>query len=191
MTSASLPKHLLPVAGVPVVARLLANCVVGGAGFQECVVVVAADDKVTIPLLKQHFVKDDENTDTSNNGNKSSSNNPLFQLTATKPNLVLESANTKVTLFQLQDECSGNVDALRHVEEASIIPASSNIVVIPGDMVVLDSSVFCNLCDTHRRGRVSGNSTGISTACTVLLADVGEQDEHGVPLKESAKVGSR
>jgi hypothetical protein len=45
--------------------------------------------------------------------------------------------------------------------------------------VVFEASAIQKLVDTHRQGS--------QTACTMLLADVAEEDEHGVPLKESAK----
>jgi hypothetical protein len=58
-------------------------------------------------------------------------------------------------------------------------------VVLPGDLVVFETSVLAQLVDAHRQSNLTSS---VSTACTVLLADVGEQDEHGVPLKESSKV---
>jgi hypothetical protein len=52
------------------------------------------------------------------------------------------------------------------------------MVVVPGDLVVLKKNI--NLDALIRSDDES--------ACTALLVDVGEMDEHGVPLKESAKV---
>lgn len=189
---------MMPIGGIPVVTRLLVT--LEASGFQECVVVLAPDDKVTIPYLKEILLKEDENdASASNNKNIGNNNhnsedqaNPLagkYQLTATKPYLVLESETTmKITILPLHDDCQGSIDALRKVEEASVVPDTSHMVLLPGDLVVFDTTVLCNLCDTHRQGYETGiNGSDRSTACTVLLADVGEQDEHGVPLKESAK----
>ena len=184
VTSSQLPKHMLPVAGIPVISRLMTaiqNC-----GFQECVVLLSHDDKVTIPYLKSEFVKDDKDKE----GSKKS-----YQVVSTsKPNvMVLESEDAmQITVLTLDEDCQGSIDALRKVEETAVVPASSNMVVIPGDLVVFDTSVFSRLCDTHRQGYQGlpngAKSVKMMSACTVLLTDVGEQDEHGVPLKESAKV---
>ena len=45
-----------------------------------------------------------------------------------------------------------------------------------------------SLADVHRREYRVGIEKGMPLAMTMLLADVGEEDEKGVPLKESAKV---
>ena len=130
----------------------------------------------------------------ANNMNSNSISHPMagsYQVTSSKPSLVLESAiHMKITIISLQEDCQGSIDALRKVEEMGPVPTASNMVVLPGDLVVFDPSVISNLCDAHRQGYCQGPSSAIkmSTACTVLLADVGEQDEHGAPLKESAKV---
>jgi translation initiation factor eIF-2B subunit gamma len=82
----------------------------------------------------------------------------------------------------------------------NLVPASSNLVVLPGDLVLLSSGPLENLVQTHRvRSRSpaesaapvgASHSSGLPlppAACTILLGDVGEVDEHGSPLKESAK----
>lgn len=178
ITSADLPKHMMPVAGIPVISRLLTA--VEASGFQECVVLVASDDKVTVPHLKASLVKDDQNKDGK------------FEITSNKP-LALESEDRlkKISILTLSEDCQGSIAALRAVEDAAVVPAASNIVVIPGDLVVFDASILSNLCDTHRQGYQGipngAKSTKLNSACSVLLTDSGEQDEHGLPLKESAK----
>lgn len=159
MTSVAHPKHMMPICGVPTVFRLL-RCL-EASGFSECVIAVSVDDDVTIPALQKE---------------------EGFLEVASMPNLVVQSVSLskmKVTILQLGDECPGSVEVLRQVENAALIPKSSNIVVFPGDLVVFEASAIQKLVDTHRRGRV--------TACSMLLADVAEEDEHGAPLKESAK----
>lgn len=176
-----LPKHMLPVAGIPVVSRLLTA--IQTSGFQETVLLLSHDDKLTVPHLKKELVKE-------NDKDKGKS----YRITSTKQSLlVLEFEDSmKITILTLAEDCRGSIDALRKVEEADVVPTASNMVVIPGDLVVFDASVLSNLCDTHRQGYQGmpngAKSKKMTTACTVLLADVGEQDEHGVPLKESAKV---
>jgi len=190
---------MMPICGIPVVTRLLSA--LEASGFQECVVVLAAGDQVTIPHLKQVLLaEDNDNAEHNANVNASSSKSnkqdkvdPLtgsYRITSSKPYLVLESEMAmKITFLSTADDCQGSIDALRKVEEAGVVNSSSNMMVVPGDLMVFDTSVLSNVCDTHREGCAGGSTKeGVSTACTVLLTDVGEQDEHGVPLKESAKV---
>jgi hypothetical protein len=191
---------MMPICGVPAVSRLLSS--LEASGFLETVIVIAQEDKVTVPLLKELLVQDDENDAEAANSKSSNSvgkEDPIlgtYQIIQSKPHLVLESnVSMKITVLPLHENCSGSIEALRKVEEAAIVPSTSNMVVLPGDLVVLEISVLRNLCDTHRQGYQGSPSrtnasadTYIPTACSVLLADVGEVDEHGVPLKESAKV---
>ena len=89
------------------------------------------------------------------------------------------------------------MDALRQIEDAQIVPADSHLVVLPGDLVVLQAESLKRLMDRHRRGSgqqqprwmaaAARKSSPPPAACTVLLADVAEVDEQGNPLKESAK----
>jgi NDP-sugar pyrophosphorylase family protein len=180
ITSTEFPKHMLPVAGISVISRLL--MAIEASGFQDCVVVIARDDELTMSSLKKRLVRETKNS------------KGCYQILSRKPHLVLGSEDKlkKITLLQLDEDCHGSIDALRKVEETAVIAPSSNMVVIPGDLVVFDVTVFSKLCDKHRRGyqgpTKGSKSSKLSTACTILLNDVGEQDEHGVPLKESAKV---
>ena len=90
----------------------------------------------------------------------------------------------EVTIHILSDECAGSGEALRQID--GVISSKSHVVVLPGDLLVFETSVLTQLVDAHRQS----NLTSVSTACTMLLTDVGERDEHGVPLKESSKVRS-
>jgi len=181
MTSIHSSKHLLPMAGIPVVVRLL-RCLEQAANFTECVLVIAQDDAVTVAAVlneqdgglrtveqvasKPHLVVQSSSSSSSSSNGSSKSKNKL-----------------KITIVVLGDECPGSVEALRQVEAASVIPASSHVVVFPGDLVVFDADAIRKLVDTHRQGK----NAGAGAACTMLLADVGEEDEHGAPLKESSK----
>eukprot|EP00543_Licmophora_paradoxa_P003342 CAMPEP_0202445650 /NCGR_PEP_ID=MMETSP1360-20130828/4421_1 /ASSEMBLY_ACC=CAM_ASM_000848 /TAXON_ID=515479 /ORGANISM="Licmophora paradoxa, Strain CCMP2313" /LENGTH=344 /DNA_ID=CAMNT_0049061981 /DNA_START=270 /DNA_END=1301 /DNA_ORIENTATION=- len=52
----------------------------------------------------------------------------------------------------------------------------------------MESSVLKQLAHAHRQGNlICDNTDKPKTACTMILADVGEQDDSGVPLKESSK----
>ena len=158
MTSAETPKHLLPIAGVPALLRLLQS--VAASGFSQCVVSLAHGDSVTLDLLKREL------------GEQVGTNVYRFQSTL------------QVTICILSDDCAGSAEALRQMDD--VIPADSHVVVLPGDLVVFETSVLTGLVDAHRQSNLP--PTTVSTSCTILLANVGEQDEHGVPLKESAKV---
>lgn len=195
VTSAETPKHMMPLAGIPVISRLLTS--VETSGFQECIVVLSHSDPVTMAHLKTELVgsrstnesgsENDANKSNSSNSNAPTSGgsmNQSYNVASSKPNLLILESGTfmKISVLTLPDDSQGSIDALRKVEEMGIVPPASNLVVLPGDLVVFDSSVISNLCDTHRQGQ--------KAACTVLLTDVGEQDEQGAPLKESAKVNS-
>jgi NDP-sugar pyrophosphorylase family protein len=129
---------------------------VAASGFKECVVSLASSDKATMALLKQEIGQDG----------------------------AFQSTYMKVTLLTLSEDCAGSAEALRQVSEK--ISENSNIVVMPGDLVVTEASVLTQLVNAHRQSNLPPNN--ISTACTMLLAHVGEQDENGIPLKESSKV---
>ena len=158
LTSEDAPKHTLPIAGVPVILRLLQA--VAASGFVQCVVALANSDSTTLTLLKEEL------------GEQISQHVFRFQSTM------------QVTIHILSDECAGSGEALRQID--GVISSNSHVVVLPGDLLVFETSLFTQLVDAHRQS----NLTSVSTACTMLLADVGEQDEHGVPLKESSKVRS-
>jgi len=88
----------------------------------------------------------------------------------------------------------------------SYIPRTSHAVVMPGDLIMegdlLTSSqannskqgydgndIFSLLVQEHRRWNACDNSdcSSSSSACTMLLTNVGAEDKEGVPLKESSK----
>lgn len=156
LTSPSNPKHLLPVGGIPLIVRTLTA--LKASGFSQCVICVAHDDKSTFNLLK----KESELT---------GAQVYTFQKTL------------QVTLHQLSETCAGSAEALKDVEEASIISPTSHLVVMPGDLVIMEPTVLKHLAHSHRQG----NLLPLKAACTMILVDVGEQDENGVPLKESSK----
>lgn len=169
MTSSDTPKHLLPVAGVPSILRLLENL----SSFPQIVVVINAEDSQTLSVLQQIATLLEGNENVQERGEEQSSSGNSW---------TLEMKNNKsqtITVLKLGGECFGPVDAMRQVEETKVIHESTRIVVFPGDLVMLENV----LLDLAALLRPSPDS-----ACTALLVDVGETDEHGVPLKESAKV---
>jgi NDP-sugar pyrophosphorylase family protein len=162
MTSPQLPKHLLPVAGVPNIIRLLKQ--VQSIGFSECVVALAVDDAVTIPVVKELCSTTEP------------SGSPQHDNTTTT---VLQYLSLNITFIRMKDDCQGSAEALRHIESTNVISPQSYIIVFPGDAVILEEDGISRLARVYReRKRV---------ACAMLLTDEGQVDEHGVPLKESAK----
>lgn len=156
MTSSSdMPKHLLPVAGVPSILRLIQGLV----NFPEIVIAIHNEDTQTLNVVQQVATL------------KESSADDMWSLQG-------KTNNQKITILELSEDCFGSVDALRQVEAKNIVHAQTRMVVVPGDLVVLKKNI--NLDALIRSDDES--------ACTALLVDVGEMDEHGVPLKESAKV---
>jgi translation initiation factor eIF-2B subunit gamma len=129
-------------------------------GFIHCVLATAHEDKVTYGVLKQ-----------------------VDGLQHISGNSFLLKDSLAVTLHQLPEDCAGSLQALKNIEDLSLFSPSSHVVVLPGDLVITDSSVIKDAANSHRQGY----SETLETACTVLLADVGEEDENGIPLKESAK----
>lgn len=158
LASPSYPKHLLPVAGIALLIRQLH--VLDACGFSECVVAVANEDKSTGALLKEI--------------------DGIQQISSTS---FMFRSTLKITIHQLPEDCSGSMQALSNIEEGSVFASSSHVVVLPGDLVITDKTILEQLANTHRQGYTHESKT----ACTMLLTDVGEEDENGIPLKESSK----
>jgi hypothetical protein len=185
MTTTDIPKHLLPVAGIPSIVRLLESL----SAFSQIVIAVEGDDTKTLPTL----------LGTNNNTDKAVASlvkGPGEQqsMTATSTNndaigsscWELKSETKRgqtIYLVKLSEDCYGSIDVLRIIEETKLIHPETRIVVFPGDLVVLKKNMeFFN--DLIR-------PASDEVACTAMLVDVLEQDEHGLPLKESAKVSKK
>ena len=160
MTSTEMPKHMLPIAGIPCILRLLESL----AYLPQIVVAISAEDASTLPLLRSELGGNDASDTTEEDSNVTV--------------ISVKGQSQTVTVVRLSPDCFGTADALREVEETKIVHPSSRLVVVPGDLVFLQKSV--NLDSLLRPPSDSD--------CAVLLVDVGEVDEHGIPLKESAKV---
>lgn len=161
MTSTELPKHLLPIAGIPSILRLLE----GLASVSQVVIAVSAEDSNTLPVVVEALSPEPLNGSEVTNGN----------ILATFP---VKGKSQTITIVKLSPECFGPVDALREVEDTKIVHPSTRLLVVPGDLVFLQKDISL---DALLRPPSESD-------CTILLVDIGENDEHGVPLKESAKV---
>jgi len=196
MTTRDIPKHLLPVAGVPSIVRLLESL----SAFSQIVIAVAEDDTKTLPTLLGTNKNTDKtaaslvkgpteeqlmmmttamrttstSTSTSTTTNNDASTTPCWEL---KSEL---KRGQRIHLDKLSSElCDGSIDALRTIEETKLIHPETRVVVFPGDLVILKKNT--KFLDALIR------PASKDIACTAMLVDFLEQDEHGLPLKESAK----
>ena len=241
-SSGGIPKHLLEVAGVPILQRLLHE--LDRCGFMECVVAIAHEDSQTLEFIQRELKRQQEQIDGTTDGQSewreisspskaqngapqgsgstSTSSTPGANSSSTPgggdggtpsdPTSVDSSQDStiasicfqleiakrlKVTIVRLAEDCQGSVGAISQIEELEVITPKSHVVILPGDLVLLDGmqppqqqqqpSVLMDLVHAHRRAQ-SCPTGAAAAACTLLLTDVGEQDENGAPLKESAKL---
>lgn len=153
------PKHLLPVAGIPCIIRLLDSLSV----FPQVVIAVSFQDARTLEVLQTlgTLQKQDESKQVSGIST-----------------IDVKGSNQIITVVKLGEDCLGTVQAVQQVEEKSIIDPTSRLIVFPGDLVVLKKDL--NFDDLMRPTS--------DDACLAMLTDCGELDEQGLPMKESAKV---
>lgn len=199
-----LPKHLLPLAGRPLIHHLIDKLTL--AHLNDVVIVIAQEDEVTISSLMEMKGAKLQKNETQQQGKN------FIQ--------IMHIGNSCLKIVKLQSECNGSADALRFImstsiktqqqkeddndnnehNEAPVIPHDNHVLVLPGDLVLYgnltgtserdaDGDTLRSLVDEHRRHyRLSVRGDGPPLALTLVLADVGETDENGAPLKESAKV---
>jgi hypothetical protein len=207
MTTSDLPKHLLPVGGVPSILRLLESLSSSGSSFPQIVIAVASDDTKTLSILTQVAtvtttatttpVADEtatsppEHDDKGGGGERGNNNNNrvVAREEGTRRGdeilqhcWTLESKTVRgqtIHLVRLSEDCFTSADGLRQIEGTDLIHPATRVVVFPGDLVFLKGDV--NFLDSLLR-------PPRGAACVALLVDVLEQDEHGQPLKESSKV---
>jgi hypothetical protein len=193
MTTEEHPKHLLPVAGVPSIVRLLSG---DGplSAFSQIVIAIGADDARTIPVL----LGESDTEDTTGDGDSDMDNPvkraPLAMMQSSQRDdsqcsWELQSNQVKgqtMYVIKLTEDCFGPIDALRQVERSNVIHPKTRIVVFPGDLVVLKLTISGNTKNDNILDALIRPPS--HSACVCMLVDVLEQDEHGHTLKESAKV---
>lgn len=198
-----LPKHLLPLAGRPIIHHLIDKLT--SANLNDVVIVIAQEDEVTISsLMEMKGAKLQNNEKQQGKG--------FIQ--------IMHIGNSCLKIVKLQSECNGSADALRFImstsiktqqqkqdetdnnehDEEPVIPHDNHVLVLPGDLVLYGNltgtsegdaggDALRSLVDEHlRHYRLAVRGDGPPLALTLVLADVGETDENGAPLKESAKV---
>jgi hypothetical protein len=193
MTTAEHPKHLLPVAGIPSIVRLLS-----GEGplsaFSQIVIAIGADDTRTVPVLLGE--SDNENTSGGGDDDKDITlkRAPVATMLSSQQDdspcrWKLYSNQVKgqtMHVIKLTEDCFGSIDALRQVESTKLIHPKTRMVVFPGDLVFLKSTIYGNTKNDNILDALIRPPS--NSACVCVVVDVLEQDEHGHPLKESAKV---
>ena len=206
----TVPKHLLPVAGWSILRRLLGS--VASAGFSRCIVAVGASDNG----LTAKSILSEEADATAAGSSSVGGGSSIGRVSDHVLRLVVGGSNASgggkkskasaasggksmdISIVALGANCGGSADAVRHLSSAGAVPTDSHLVVLPGDLVLAsslgDGSSLRLLADAHRRGQQEREGAAASfapPACTLLLSDVGDEDENGIPLKESAKVRKR
>ena len=182
MTARDIPKHILPVAGIPSIVRLLESL---SPSFSQIVIAVADDDTNTLPTLLGTYNNSDKAIASLVNGPEEqtlSSSNDIGAASCWELESKLKTGQ-RIHLVKLSQDCYGSIDALRIIEDTKLVHPETRIVIFPGDLVILKRNTeFLNPLIRPASEDV---------ACTAMLVDVLEQDENGLPLKESAKVSTK
>lgn len=177
MTTTDIPKHLLPVAGIPSIVRLLESL----SAFPQIVIAVAEDDTKTLATLLGTNNNTDKTVATLVQGPSGEETQQSMTTTTSFWDLTSElKRGQRIHVVKLTEDCYGSIDALRIIEGTKLIHPETRVVVFPGDLVILKKNT--KFLDSLIR------PASEEVACTAMLVDVLEQDEHGLPLKESAKV---
>eukprot|EP00934_Nitzschia_sp_Nitz4_P008065 Nitzschia sp. Nitz4//scaffold65_size103378//90226//91829//NITZ4_004482-RA/size103378-augustus-gene-0.89-mRNA-1//-1//CDS//3329556288//8055//frame0 len=163
MVSDETPKHLLPIAGVPSIQRLLETL---APQVSQIIVAVSPDDSQTLPLIET-LATLREPWD------------PLSDEKAPKVSHYRMNEPSKPLCFVQTNTTFGPIDVIRQIEQTKILHPQTRLCVVPGDLVILPHDI--------RSWDPILRPPSTTSDCISLLVDVGEVDEHGVPLKESAK----
>ncbi len=106
-----LPKHLLPLAGRPILHHLLEK--LQQSNLQHVIIAISSIDKVTIPNLIEMGAKKQMNSSNINNNDTGDVIVQCFELSSS-----LDEKNTTKNIVQvvtLPSDCSGSADALRFI----------------------------------------------------------------------------
>ena len=184
------PKPLLPLAGTPLLSLTLTNLKNTPVSLGN--IIVCTRDGLTEPV--EECVRSWEQSQSAKDAAAAAASAGISKKGKT------HTANDKdsikcVTIPQSSPGSGGVITYLTSV--TSIIPPTSNIIVIPGDIVLSPGGIFNLLADSHYRS-VDGSSgnTDVIRGVTMMLSDVGESvTDPGTglttPVKESKKTGVR
>jgi len=183
-TNKYMPKHLLPLAGRPILYHLLLH--MKTIGFELCVVALNANDCVTIPAIIAEMTSNITATTTP----QQSPSQSIHETTSSNGTIhtIVWGGTTTIVVVKLPSECGGSADALRHLStlthepmtttEAAddttstdpanpILPPSSHIMILPADLILYghlnntnedeDDDALSSLADAHRMGCQTNN----------------------------------
>jgi Nucleoside-diphosphate-sugar pyrophosphorylase involved in lipopolysaccharide biosynthesis/translation initiation factor 2B, gamma/epsilon subunits (eIF-2Bgamma/eIF-2Bepsilon) len=235
-----MPKHLLPLAGRPILFHLVEHC--EKIGMTQIIIAIGSEDH-QLGMTQRSLLSmmrgctthpPDAHSVLQAGGDSIDAATDLSPPTSSSSD-GWQYGNARIVIVPLPADCGGSADALRHVVSSNVIRSTlsgkNHVMVLPADLVLYghlgresedaimkkarDSSssgsmgvchhtadttpesaagsiLFWNalgsLANVHRREYRAGLKKGMPLAMTLLLADVGEEDESGIPLKESAKV---
>jgi len=155
-----IPKFLLPIAGRTPLEFLLKAVHMAGVAPNNTLLVASPDlANVINPFLA-----------TSNNA-----------------------AIKALKIMYLTPKAGGSADALREVKEANKIPASHHVLLFSADLILESPSGIASLATHHTLACTQPDPTSdfamnaTNGAITMLLADVGVEDDEHKPVKESKK----
>ena len=163
------PKYLLPVAGIPILHRLLFN--VQHAGFEKCIIACSAMDKrVTLTSVERICTPLDV-TNYSETGKATLvlKSKPENKVQFTKQSTKTSPSGMNITLLDLPSNCDGSCIVLQYVAKQALVDHPlSHVVVMPSDLILdnsnanKNSDVLGSLVGTHRRGYEDKNGMRIT-----------------------------
>ncbi len=199
--SSYLPKHLLPLAGRPLLHHLLEKLHL--SQLKHAVLAISSHDEVTVPSLLELGAKPLEFAE------KKFSNVETFELSFTKDGKKNDTSKTKskgnmnaqavsaivVKVVKLPTDCSGSADALRFISSlqeegtsaepnptdasgdemnsnSQIIPDASHVMLMPADLVL-----YGNLCPASE-GDVGKHAATTNADILASLADIHRENYH-------------
>jgi len=190
-----MPKHLLPLAGKPILHHLIQHC--GDIGMNHVIIAISVYDDVTKNSLvsgigAKEIEKDVVVLADNGDGEKKETEDGEAEVVT---RYQLKYRDMDLSIMAMPSDCAGSADAIRVIQRQGAISDSSHVMVMPADLILYPkiccddqhSNALGALADVHRREYRVGLKKEVPLAMSMLLADVGEEDENGIPLKESSK----
>ena len=130
-----LPKHLLPLAGRPLIHHLIDKLI--HAGMQHIIIAISSEDEVTIPSLVEMSMSTSASSKSSSSSSSSSSthgNKSTKGSNVVKKHQSLDMiscGNIVLKVVQLPSDCSGSADALRFIASVQLPPNDNHHQINP------------------------------------------------------------
>jgi hypothetical protein len=171
-----LPKFLLPLAGRTPLALLLEATAKAGIPRSRVHLLCSPDTRQEVESAVESMK--------SSHGHGT----PPPAAASSETAAASSPSSSPLHLHTLSSACSGTASAVRHLSSlpspespsSPLVPPSHHLLVLPADVLLEDPATLPRLCNDHL-------SADPKAAATVLLRDVGAEDEEGRPIKESKK----